>query len=72
MREQLQERSIDEMARLINAQEKQIRELKQEKGRLDLIVLDLKQKKFDTGFKPTMHQNEKNTEMLNELNGLID
>ena len=61
------------MSKLINAQEKQIRDLKGERGKLELVILDLKQKKFDSSFKPKMHEtNAKNTEMLDELNGLLD
>lgn len=72
----LQDSSIDQMSKLIQAQERQIRELKETKGKLDFQILELKQKKFETqtgrnsGF---AHDSQtKNTDMLNELNGLID
>ena len=64
------------MSKLIHAQEKQIRELKENKGKLEYQILELKQKKFEqntgkhTGFQSESHT--KNTDMLNELNALID
>ena len=38
----LQENSIDQMSKLIQAQEKQIRELKENKGKLEYQILELK------------------------------
>lgn len=61
------------MARLINAQEKQIRELKGEKGRLELVVLDMKQKRMDKEFSKTrVGEKERSQEMLDELNHLLE
>lgn len=66
------------MAKLIQAQEKQIRDLKENKGKLEYQILELKQKKFEAqaqGSRSSGLQQEsqtKNTDMLNELNGLID
>lgn len=62
------------MSKLIQAQEKQIRELKENKGKLEFQVLELKQKKFDNDFQPKRHEKDstKNADMLSELNTLID
>lgn len=38
----LQENSIDQMSKLIQAQEKQIRDLKENKGKLEFQILELK------------------------------